>query len=65
MGKCCIPDEHFEKKTNFLTTPPLENGLEIFEKPNCLVTVDGFHGRESISVDFRMTYILCNGRTKC
>ena len=25
--KFCVPDEHFEKKCHFLTTPPLENGL--------------------------------------
>ena len=61
-----------KKKCHFLTTTRLENGLvqEILHLGNLwitkfLVTLDSFHGRESISVDFMIKYILCNGRTKC
>ena len=55
----------FWQKCHFLTTPPLENGLvqEILHLGNLWrtkfpVTFDGFHGRESISVDF-MINIFC------
>ena len=39
--------------------------LEIFLKNQIPSNFDGLHGRESISVDFIIKYILCNGRTKC
>ena len=71
MGKFRVPDENVEKSVISYNTP-LENGLfqEILHLGNIwrtkfLVTFDSFHGRESISVDFMITYISCNGRTKC
>ena len=62
MGKFCIPDENFEKRVIF-KTPPLENGLILhlgnLWRTKFLVTLDSFHGRESISVDFMIKYNLC------
>ena len=70
-GEILSPRCKFWKKCHFLTTPPLENGLvqEILHLGNLwrttfLVTLDSNHGR-SISVDFMIKYISCNGRTKC
>ena len=71
-GEILRPRWKIWKKCQFLTTPPLENGLvqEILHLGNLwrtkfLVTSDSFHGRESISVYFMIKYILCNGQTKC
>ena len=67
MGKFYVPDKITEKSVIFLKTL-LENGLvqEILHLGNLwrtkfLVTFDGFDGRESLSVDFMIKYILCNG----
>ena len=71
-GKILHPrwKKFWREKCHFLTTPPLENGLvqEILHLGNLrrtkfLVTFDGFHGSESISVDFMIKYILCLQRT--
>ena len=71
-GEILRPRWKFLKKSViFFTTPPLENGLvqEVLHLGNLwrtkfLVTLDSFHGRERISVDVMIKYILCNGQTK-
>ena len=67
MGKFCVPDENFEeKKSLFLHNIPSWNCLvqEIMclgnlSRTQFLVTFDRFHGNESLSVDFMITYIFC------
>ena len=58
-GKISHPGWKFSKKCNFLTTLPLENGLvqdllclKNLWRTKFVVTFDGFHGSESLSVDF-------------
>ena len=71
-SRFCKRWENFASQMKILKTPPLENGLvqEILHLGNLwrtkfLVTLDSFHGRESISVDSMIKYILYNRQTKC
>ena len=59
MGIFRVPDENFAQKCHFWTTSRLENGLVQYLlrlknlcRTKSIVTFDGFHGSESLSIDF-------------
>ena len=61
----------YKKVSFFDNTPTLkwcalvQDLLGNLLRTKLLVTFGGFHGSESLLVDFMRKYILCNGRTKC